>query len=225
MSETAQLSPAPNAWRPWANAAAVVTSAVAVGWATGWVAIHVAGAEHPKWLLARVSGVAALLMITALVVLGLLLAHPRGTVLRSLPRATLLRIHVGLAAFAAVFTALHVVVLALDEYAGVGWAGVLLPLGAEYRPLPVTLGWLALYAGLAAGLTARFAGQLGRIWFPLHRVTIVTYAVVWGHGIWTGSDTGVLLPLYAGSALLVITAAVSRYVVAPVRTSLGEARP
>ena len=38
----------------WANAAAVVTSAVAAGWATGWVAVHIASAEHPKWLLARV---------------------------------------------------------------------------------------------------------------------------------------------------------------------------
>lgn len=211
-------------WRPWLNAGVVVMSAVTAGWATGWVAVHVVNAEHPKWLLARVSGIAALLMLTALVVLGLLLAHPRGTALRSLPRATLLRLHVGLAAFTAVFTVLHVAVLALDDYAGVGWAGVVLPLGAEYRPLPVTLGWLGLYAGLAAGLTARYAGHLGRIWFPLHRVTIVTYAAVWAHGIWTGSDTGVLLPLYAASALIVVSTAISRYLTSPVRTSLGEVR-
>jgi hypothetical protein len=225
MSEVVELSTNHSTWRPWANAAAIVTSAVAAGWATGWVAVHVASAEHPKWLLARVSGVAALLMLTALVMLGLLLAHPRGTALRSLPRATMLRAHVGLAAFTAVFTTLHVVVLALDPWAGVGWAGVLLPLGAEYRPLPVTLGWLSLYAGLAAGLTARFAGQLGRIWFPLHRVTLATYALVWAHGVWTGSDTGALLPLYAASAVLVVSTAISRYAASPIRTSLGGARP
>ena len=82
--------------------------------------------------------------------------------------------------------------LAIDEYAGVGWAGVLLPLGADYRPLPVTLGWLALYGGLAAGLTARFAGRLGRVWWPVHRVAIVIYAAAWLHGVLSGTDSAAL---------------------------------
>lgn len=218
-------TPAPaSAWRPWASALLVVAIAVLGGWAAGWVGIHVAHDEHPKWLLARVSGIAGLVLLTALVVLGLLLAHPRGTALRSLPRATMLRLHVGLASFTAVFVVLHVVVLALDEYAGVGWAGALLPLGAEYRPLPVTLGWLGLYAGLAAGMSARFAGRLGRLWWPLHRTTLVTYAAVWGHGVLAGTDTAALTFWYAGSALLVVATAISRYTTAPLRSSLGDDR-
>ena len=218
-------TPAPaSTWRPWASALLVVAIAVLGGWAAGWVGVHVAHDEHPKWLLARVSGIAGLVLLTALVVLGLLLAHPRGTALRSLPRATMLRLHVGLASFTAVFVVLHVVVLALDEYAGVGWAGALLPLGAEYRPLPVTLGWLGLYAGLAAGLSARFAGRLGRLWWPLHRTTLVTYAAVWAHGVLAGTDTASLTFWYAGSALLVVATAISRYTTAPLRSSLGDDR-
>jgi hypothetical protein len=202
----------------------VVAIAVLGGWAAGWVGVHVAHDEHPKWLLARVSGIAGLVLLTALVVLGLLLAHPRGTALRSLPRATVLRLHVGLASFTTVFVVLHVVVLALDEYAGVGWAGALLPLGAEYRPLPVTLGWLGLYAGLAAGLSARFAGRLGRLWWPLHRTTLVTYAAVWAHGVLAGTDAAALTAWYVGSALLVVATAISRYTTAPLRSSLGDDR-
>jgi hypothetical protein len=190
---------------------AVVAAAVLSGWTAGWVGVHLIHDEHPKWLLARVSGIAALTLLTGLVMLGLWLAHPRGTLVRRLPRASLLRLHVGLAAFTGAFTVLHVVVLALDDYAGVGWAGVLLPLGSEYRPLPVTLGWLGLYAGLAAGLSARLAGRLGRLWWLLHRSTLVVYAAVWAHGVLAGSDTASLWLWYLASALGVVALAVSRY--------------
>lgn len=212
-------------WHPWISAATVAVAALVSGWAVGWVALQMAAGEHPKWLLARVSGLAGLFLLTALVLLGLLLAHPRGTALRSLPRATMLRLHVGLVTFTLVFITLHVLVLALDDYAGVGWSGVLLPLGAEYRPLPVTLGWLGLYAGLVAGLTARFAGRLGHIWWPIHHTTLVIYAAVWAHGVLAGTDSAALGFWYAGSALLVVATAVSRLMTPHVRSALGEGRP
>ena len=211
-------------WHPWVSAMAVAFGALVAGWAVGWVALQVANGEHPKWLLARVSGLAGMFLLTALVMLGLLLAHPRGTALRSLPRATMLRVHVDLATFTLVFITLHVVVLALDDYAGVGWSGVVLPLGAEYRPLPVTLGWLGLYAGLVAGLTARFAGRLGRLWWPIHHTTLVIYAAVWAHGVLAGTDSAALWFWYAGSALLVVATAISRYMTPRLRSSLGEDR-
>lgn len=209
--------PAPPWWRPWLNGAYVAVAALAAGWAIGWLGVHTAGDSKPLWLLARVSGLASMILLTALVSLGLTLAHPRGTALRSLRRSTLLRVHVGLAAFTGVFLVLHVVVLALDEYAGVGWAGVLLPLGSSYRPLPVTLGWLALYGGAAAAVTARFAGRLGRLWWPVHRVAITVYATAWLHGVLAGTDSAALGLMYAASMLFVLALATSRYLTNPVR--------
>jgi DMSO/TMAO reductase YedYZ heme-binding membrane subunit len=156
-------------------------------------------------------------MLTALVTLGLLLAYPRGTVLRTLPRDVLIRVHIGLATFTLVFTVLHVVVLAFDKYAGVGWAGVFLPLGATYRPIPVTLGWIALYGGLLAGVTARLAGRLGRVWWPIHRVAVVTYAAAWLHGVLAGTDSAALAFLYGSSLLIVVSVATSRYLTEPTR--------
>jgi hypothetical protein len=204
-------------WRPWINGVYVLFGAMTAGWAVGWLGIHVANDSQPKWLLARISGLAAMTLLTGLVSLGLALAHPRGTALRSINRKTLLSVHIGLAAFTAAFIALHVVVLALDQYAGVGWVGVALPLGATYRPIPVTLGWLALYAGLAAGITARFAGRLGRVWWPIHRVAILVYAAAWLHGVLAGSDSAALGLIYAGSLVLVLSIAASRYLTDPIR--------
>jgi hypothetical protein len=180
--------------------------------------------DKPLWLLARISGMASMILLTALVSLGLVLAHPRGTAVRSLPRSALMSLHVGLSAFTGVFLVLHVVVLALDEYAGVGWAGVVLPLGATYRPIPVTLGWLALYGGLAAGLSARFAGRIGRAWWPIHRVAIVLYAAAWLHGVLAGSDSASLAFVYGGSLLLVLSLVASRYLTAPVLRRTRSAR-
>lgn len=204
-------------WRALLNAVYVAVAALTAGWAVGWLGVHAAADSTPLWLLARISGLAALAMLTALVGLGLALAHPRGTALRTLNRRTLLSVHLGLAAFTGVFLVLHVLVLAFDDYAGVGWAGVLLPLGATYRPVPVTLGWLALYGGLAAGLTARLAGRVGRVWWPIHRVAIVVYAAAWLHGVLAGSDSATLTLAYAASLLLVLSLAASLYLTDPVR--------
>lgn len=211
-------------WQSWFRVVYVTVGAMTVGWAVGWLAVHVAHDGQPKWLLARVAGLTALVLLTALVSLGLALSHPRGTVLHSLPRGTLISLHIGLAAFTAVFTALHIVVLAIDEYAGVGWAGVLLPMGADYRPLPVTLGWFALYGGLAAGLTARFAGRLGRLWWPVHRVAIITYGAAWLHGVLSGTDSAAMGLFYAASMLIVLSIAASRYLTDPIRRTSGGVR-
>jgi hypothetical protein len=120
--------------------------------------------------------------------------------------------------FTLAFVALHVLVLAGDHWAGVGWRGALLPLGSTYRPLPVTLGLLGLWSGAAAGTTAALAGRLGgRMWFPVHRVAVAAFVLVWAHGVLTGSDVLALRLLYAGTGAGVTVLAVSRYLPGPGR--------
>ena len=118
-----------------------------------------------------------------------------------------------LALLTAAATALHVAVLATDRWAGVGWTGAALPLGASYRPLPVTLGVLGLWLGLLAGLSAALAGRLPRrAWWPLHKIAAVSLALVWAHGVLAGSDTPALLAMYVISGMAVVGLALSRYV-------------
>src|SRR5215469_5637601 len=70
----------------------------------------------------------------------------------------------------------------------------------------MALGIVALYLGLAIGLSTWLRPIIGYAWWQrLHVLTLVTYGLVTVHGIATGSDTrtwwGVLI--YAGSAAII----------------------
>jgi predicted ferric reductase len=121
-------------------------------------------------------------------------------------------LHVALSLFTFGFTVLHVVVLATDRYAGVGWWGCVVPMGAAYRPLPVTFGVLGLWLAILIALTAAVAGRLpGRIWWPLHKVAALSLVAIWLHALTSGSDSVALRPLYLVTAVLVLGFGLSRY--------------
>lgn len=190
----------------------VGASAGISAWLVGRAVIGVRGNQQAPWILGRAAGVTTYLLLVALVAMGLVLSHPWRTRVAWPSAATRIRMHVSLAVFTLAFLVLHVVVLATDSYAEVGWRGALVPMGASYRPISVSLGLVAAYAGLLAGLTAAFAGRLAiRIWWPIHKVAVLTLAAVWVHGVWAGSDTKLLLPLYVGTGAAVILLAFTRY--------------
>lgn len=197
----------------------VALSAVATGLGAGLAAAAAGhtlaglrGDRQAPWILGRAAGLTSYALLTALVVTGLALAHPAAARLRRPHPATRLRLHVGLATFTVVFVGLHVVVLATDRYAGVGWGGSLVPMASAYRPLPVTLGVLGLDSGLVAGATAALAGRVaGRWWWPLHRFAAVAFVLVWFHAVLAGSDAPALRPLYAVSGGAVVVLALSRH--------------
>lgn len=203
-------------WRTPARVGGQVLGLLLAGGSTAWLlgrtAQSVAGDKHAPWIVGRASGITAYLLLACVVAAGLLLAHPWRSRIRRPSTVTRIRLHLVLAVFALAFTVLHVVVLATDRYAGVGWRGALLPLGASYRPVPVTLGVIGAYAGLLAGITAAVAGRVTRhLWWPLHRVSAGAFVLVWAHGLLSGSDSHVLLGLYAGSGAALVALALSRY--------------
>jgi cytochrome b561 len=190
----------------------LVAGGATVGVTVGWVVNRVSGDRMAPWILGRASGACAYLMLFGLVLFGLSLSHPLRAQ-RGRFATTRMRAHVVLALLTFGFIVLHVVALATDAYAGVGWWGAAMPWGAQYRPLPVTLGVLGVWLGLLAGGSAALAGRLPRrIWWPVHKVAALTFVLVWLHGVFAGSDTKVLLGMYVGTGLLVLGAVVDRYV-------------
>ena len=191
----------------------VTVSAAATSWLIGAAVSRVSTNRQAPWIVGRAAGTTAYLLLVALVVLGLVLSHPWRTRIRRPSSAARIRLHISLSVFTLVFLVLHVVVLATDKYAGVGLSGALLPMGATYRPVPVTLGVIGTYAGLLAGLTAAAAGHVGsRVWWPIHKVASVSLVLVWVHGVLSGSDTPLLMGLYVVTGAATLVLALSRYV-------------
>ena len=201
---------APLALLGWA--AAIVASAGSAALAGAIALDTVRGSTKVPWLLGRASGLTAYVLLVVLVTTGLMLAHPWSRRVRRPTPATWLALHVALATFTLTFLVLHVVVLATDPWAKVGWPGALLPFASTYRPIPVTLGVLALWAGLLTGLTARLAGRFAaRVWWPVHKVSIVVLLLVWAHSVLAGTDVELLRWFYVTSGIAVLALAVTRY--------------
>lgn len=167
--------------------------------------------QMATWVLGRAAGVASYVLLLLLVVTGLVLSHPWARHLRFPSPRTRLTIHATLSLFALAFTGLHLVVLALDPWAGVGWLGALLPMASTYRPVPVSLGVLALWAGVVTGVTARFAGSFAaRHWWPIHKVAATLLLLVWAHSVFAGSDVTALTMFYIVTGLFVLALALTR---------------
>jgi hypothetical protein len=190
-----------------ATLSAAVTG-VLIGSAIGVVEGH----RMAPWMIARATGISAYLLLVLLVVLGLLLSHPSRTRVARPSPATRIRLHIVLAALTLALTIAHIVVLATDRFAGVGWRGASLPMQSAYRPAAVTLGVLGAWAGLVVGSTALLAGHLPqRLWWRVHKVAIVALLLVWLHGVLAGGDTAMLRWLYLSTGGLIAVVALSRY--------------
>ncbi|MEO8329254.1 MAG: ferric reductase-like transmembrane domain-containing protein [Candidatus Nanopelagicales bacterium] len=203
--------------------AAVSVSAAITGWLIGTTVTGLLGNQNAPWILGRSAGITAYGLMALLVATGLVLAHPLRARISVPSTTTRIRLHIGMAAFTLAFTVLHIVVLAMDEYADVGWAGAFLPMQSGYGPLAVTLGVVGLYSGVIAGLTAALAGRwAARVWWPIHKVAVVAFVLVWGHGVLAGSDSKPLLTFYLASGGALLALAISRYAMRTPRDRVDE---
>ena len=152
-----------------------------------------------------------------------MLSHPQRARIPYVNAVARIRLHVALAAFTLVFTALHIAVLATDRYAGVGWWGAVVPMGAAYRPVATTLGVVAFWSGAVAGVTALLAGRVAsRVWWPIHKVAVAALVLALLHGILGGGDTAALTVMYAVTALLVVGVGAHRYLARTPAESIAQ---
>lgn len=192
----------------------VAAVAVATAIALGAIAfLDATQADMPKWILARSSGIVSYLLLWLTSIFGILVSHPDSPRWHWMTVVTRLRVHIGFSTFAVAFTLLHMIVLATDDYADVGWLGAFLPMAAQYRPVPVTLGVIAFWGMVLAGLTAALSNTriFRRSWLWIHRISLSFYILAWVHGMLAGSDTPSLLALYLSTGAFVIVLAAWRY--------------
>jgi methionine sulfoxide reductase heme-binding subunit len=190
-----------------------VVLALAVVYATDQVvpATSDRQAQLRIWLAARAAGIAAYLLLSFQVALGLVLSHPTNKSTWKLSKR-LFPWHEHLWVFVTAFLAVHVASIVADPYAGVGLAGALVPGLSAYRSPAVAVGTLSLYAFLLTALTARWTRRLPPgAWLSIHRVAIAVWVLAWLHGVLAGSDSEPLAIAYVSTGIAVIAAAAYRY--------------
>ncbi len=163
------------------------------------------------WVAARALGITAYLLLTLEVAAGVWLSHPRNS---GDPRRSRVVFpwHELLTVFTGAFLALHIVLLALDPYAGVDWVGAFVPGFAQYRPVPVAIGSVALYALIVTAVTAKWTRLLpAGWWLRIHRLTALIFLAAWVHGVTAGTDSVALLPMYLITGGLVLAGIAHRW--------------
>lgn len=91
-------------------------------------------AELRTWLAARAAGITALVLLAFQVAVGLVLSHPTNKSTWKLSKR-LFPWHEHAWVFTLAFVAVHVVALAADRFANVGWLGAVVP-GPRIGPFP-----------------------------------------------------------------------------------------
>jgi DMSO/TMAO reductase YedYZ heme-binding membrane subunit len=176
------------------------------------------------WVAARALGITAYLLLALEVGLGLVLSHPRNAAAWRKTKQVF-PWHEMVTVFTFAFLALHVGLLAADEYAKVGWLGALVPGFSEYRAPAIALGSIAMYAMLFTALTAKWTRLLPPGWWlRIHRVAAVSFLLAWMHAVLAGTDSAGLAPLYVLTGLPILAGVAHRWWTARVRPQRSAGR-
>ncbi len=190
-----------------------ISALVLVLLALTWRAVpHTAFYERNlPWIIARSAGLAALVLLAGLVVLGTLMSHPINRAFWKQTKSMLVW-HRYLSTFVFAFVLVHIVAIVMDKYAHVSIIGALVPGQAGYRATAVALGTVALYAMALTALSASYAQKLPpKLWLYIHRGAMLVFALAWTHGMLSGSDSIALRFMYFGLAGIVLAAGGTRY--------------
>jgi methionine sulfoxide reductase heme-binding subunit len=180
------------------------------------------------WLVSRASGLALLVLLSVVMVLGTVTRTGAGG--RRMPGFAWEELHRTLALFCVAFLVLHVGTAILDPFVKIGWAATVLPFTSGYRPLAIGLGTVAVDLGGAVLLTSLARRRLGyRAWRVVHWLAVLAWPVAFAHGLVAGAtDLRIwwVALIEMGAAAGVATALTARLIQAGLSRSrrLGEAR-
>ena len=163
--------------------------------------IAAAGHGRVLWYLTRGSGIVALVLLTASVVLGVLEVKRWST--DRWPRFVTAGLHKNVSLLAVVFLGLHIATTVVDGFAPIGWLDAVVPFRSGYRPLWLGLGAIAVDLLIALVVTSLLRVRIGyRTWRVVHWAAYACWPIAVLHGLGTGSDTRLGLVLALNLACL-----------------------
>ncbi len=158
------------------------------------------------WYASRATGVVALLLLTAVFVLGVMV-NRQGR-LPGLPRFAVTDLHRNLSLLAVAFLALHILTAVLDTYVKIPILSSVIPFASGYERFWLGLGAISLDLMLAAILTSLVRGRLNRLtWRVIHLTAYLSWPVAFVHSLYSSKDLQHGLLLYIAVACAGILAA------------------
>ncbi|HEY6500209.1 MAG TPA: ferric reductase-like transmembrane domain-containing protein [Streptosporangiaceae bacterium] len=148
------------------------------------------------WYTSRATGVVALVLLTAVMVLGMLI-NRQGR-LPGLPRFAVTNLHRNLSLMAVVFIVIHVVTAVLDGYVSIPLISGVVPFTSGYEGFWLGLGAISFDLMLALIVTSLIRGRLSRrVWKAVHWLAYASWPIAFAHSIGSSSDlqSGLLLVL------------------------------
>ncbi|HUK93994.1 MAG TPA: ferric reductase-like transmembrane domain-containing protein [Gaiellaceae bacterium] len=159
------------------------------------------------WYAARAAGVAAYVLLTIVICLGMTMAGRKQ--LARWPRFALEDVHRFGGLLVGSFITIHVVAIAIDSYLPFSLSAIAIPFVATYRPLFTALGIVAAELLLALAITNRYRDRLTHtFWRRAHYLNLVVWGAATAHALGSGTDrsTPWLIAIYAASVAAVLVA-------------------
>ena len=142
------------------------------------------------WYATRATGLVTLLMLTASVLLGLLVAGRFSS--QRWPRFLTQGLHRNISLLVLVFLILHVGTTVLDSYTSIPLSAAFVPFASAYKTGWLSLGAVALDLLVALVVTSLARNRLGyRTWRRLHWLAYACWPVAVAHGLGIGTDRSV----------------------------------
>ncbi len=146
------------------------------------------------WYLTRSTGLVALVLLTATVVLGVVASV--GWTTERWPRFLSQNVHRNLSLFCVGFVAVHVVTTVSDGYVPIGFVDAFIPFLTAYRPLYVGLGALTFDLLLAVLVTSALRHKIGfASWRFVHWLAYLCWPIAMFHSLGSGTDSKLPLVL------------------------------
>ena len=159
------------------------------------------------WYASRATGIVALLLLTAVLVLGILV-NRQGR-LPGLPRFAVTSLHRNMSLLAVAFIAVHVLTAVADTFVSIPVASGVIPFASGYERFWLGLGAISFDLMLAMIITSLVRGRLNRnLWRAIHLLAYLSWPVAFAHSIGSSKDLqqGWLLDLSIACAVIVAAA-------------------
>jgi len=157
------------------------------------------------WYTTRATGLVALVLLTATMLLGILTAGRAPSRLPAFARAD---IHRRVAVLTVVFLALHVLTSVLDTYVHISWLAIVVPFSARYHTFWLALGTVGVDLFLAVAVSSALRQHISaRAWRLWHWLAYLSWPVAVAHTLGMGTDSG--LPWVLGLVALCIAGVVA----------------